>query len=121
MSAGCTYTINFRAVSISAVQDVCAAYAGASMAIKIVSVTLGQITQTSVEERAISIKRLPATVTAGSSGSAMTPTPDTDADPASTFTAQLLIGAEGEAARRDATSTRNPGPCRTGNRDHPLL
>ena len=53
MSAGRTYTINFRAVSVSAVQDLCCAYAGASMGIEVVSVTLGQITQTSVEECAI--------------------------------------------------------------------
>jgi hypothetical protein len=89
MTAQRTYTINFRAVSISAVQDLCAAYAGASMGIEVVSITLGQITQTSVEECQISIKRLPATVTAGTGGSAMTPTPDTDTDSAATFTARI--------------------------------
>jgi hypothetical protein len=89
MSSGRTYTINFRAVSISAVQDLCCAYAGASMGIEVVSITLGQVTQTSVEECAISIKRLPATVTTGSGGGAMTPTPDADTDAAATFTARI--------------------------------
>ena len=89
MSAGRTYTINFRAVSISAVQDLCAAYAGASMGIEVVSITLGQVTQTAVEECAISIKRLTAAVSAGSGGSAFTPTLDTDTDAAATFTARI--------------------------------
>jgi hypothetical protein len=89
MASGRTYTINFRGVSISAVQDLCAAYAGASMGIEIVSLTLGQITQTSVEELQISIKRLPATVTNGSGGSSMTPTPDVDTDAAATFTSRI--------------------------------
>src|ERR1700751_5960134 len=89
MSSARTYTVNFRAVSISAVQDLCCAYAGASMGIEVVSITIGQITQPSVEECAISVKRLPATVTTGSGGSAMTPTPDVDTDAAATFTARI--------------------------------
>lgn len=89
MSAGRTYNVIFRNVGISATQDLCAAYAGASMAIEVVSVTLGQITQTSVEILQISIKRLTATVSAGSGGSAFTPSLDTDTDHSATFTARI--------------------------------
>jgi hypothetical protein len=89
MASQRTYTIPFRAVSVSAVQDLCAAYAGASMGIEVVSITLGQITQTSVEECQISVKRLPATVTSGSVGTAATPVPDADTDSAATFTARV--------------------------------
>jgi hypothetical protein len=89
MAGGRTYTIQFRGVSVSAVQDLCAAYAGASMAIEVVSMTLGQITQTSVEECQISIKRLPATVSTGSGGSSATPQVDGDSDASATFTARV--------------------------------
>jgi hypothetical protein len=89
MSVGRTYTIPFRGVSVSAVQDLCAAYAGASMALEVVSVTLGQVTQTSSELLRVAIKRLPATVTAGSVGTAPTPVPDTGTDAAATFTARV--------------------------------
>lgn len=89
MSAGRTYTILFRSVSVSAAQDLCAAYAGASMAIEVVSLTLAQLTNTSVEILPVSIKLLPATVTAGSGGGAFTPEVDTDTDAAATFTARI--------------------------------
>jgi len=89
MSAGRTYTINFRGVSVAAVQDLCAAYCGASMAIELVSITIGQITQTAVEILQISIEHLPATVTPGSGGSAFTPIRDTPTDAANTFTARI--------------------------------
>jgi hypothetical protein len=89
MSAGRTYNIVFRGVSVSATQDLCAAYAGASMAVEVVSITLGQITQTSVENLQLSVKRLTATVTNGSVGSSFTPTLDTDTDAAATFTARI--------------------------------
>jgi hypothetical protein len=89
MSAGRTYNIIFRAVGVTAVQDLCAAYAGASMALEVVSITLGQITQTSVENLQISVKRLTATVTPGSSGNSFTPSLDTDTDAAATFTARI--------------------------------
>ncbi len=89
MSAGRTYNVIFRNVSVTAVQDLCAAYAGASMAIEVVSITLGQITQTSVENLQISVKRLTATVTSGSVGSSFTPSLDTDTDAAATFTARI--------------------------------
>src|SRR3954469_1266244 len=89
MSAGRTYNVVFRGVSVSAAQDLCSAYAGASMALEVISVTLGQITQTSVENLQLSVKRLTATVTAGSVGNAFTPSLDTDTDSAATFTARI--------------------------------
>lgn len=89
MSSGRTYNIIFRGVAVTAVQDLCAAYCGATMAIEIVSVTLGQITQTAVENLQISIVHLPATVTAGSVGNSFTPTKDNPTDAAATFTARI--------------------------------
>jgi hypothetical protein len=89
MSAGRTYNIVFRGVSVSAAQDLCTATATSGMALEVVSVTLGQISLTTVEALPISIKRLSATVTAGSSGSSFTPTKDTPTDPAATFTARI--------------------------------
>ncbi len=49
MSAGRTYNVVFRGVSVSGAQDLCAAYAGASMALEVISITLGQVTLTTVE------------------------------------------------------------------------
>jgi len=89
MSAGRTYNVVFRGVSVSAAQDLCSAYAGASMALEVISVTLGQVTASTVEALALSVKRLTATVSAGSAGSAFTPNLDTDTDAAATFTARI--------------------------------
>ncbi len=89
MSAGRTYNILFRAVSVSAAQDLCSAYAGASMALEVISITLGQTSLTTVESLPISVKRLPATVTAGSVGNSFTPSKDTGTDSAATFTARI--------------------------------
>lgn len=89
MASERTYNITFRGVSVSAAQDLCAAYAGASMAIEVVSIVLGQITQTTVENLAISLKHIAATVTAGSGGSSFTPVPDNPTDAGSTFTARI--------------------------------
>ncbi|HEV2100664.1 MAG TPA: hypothetical protein VGR45_17295 [Stellaceae bacterium] len=89
MASQRTYTIPFRGVSVSAVQDLCAAYCGASMAIEIVSITIGQITQTTVENLNISIKHLPAAVSAGSGGGSVTPVADNPTDAAATFTARI--------------------------------
>ena len=89
MASERTYNITFRGVSVSAVQDLCAAYAGANMAIEIVSIALGQITQTNVENLQISIKHIAATVTAGSGGNSFTPVADNPTDAAATFTARI--------------------------------
>jgi len=64
------YTMQFNNVAVTAVQDLLAIYPGASMAIKIHEVIVGQITATVLGNLRISLKRLPATVTSGSGGSA---------------------------------------------------
>ena len=89
MSAGRTYTITFRAVSVTAVQDLCAAYAGASMALEVVSLTLFESNSTTAELLEISVKRLTTTVTPGTVGNAFTPARDTPTDAAATFTARI--------------------------------
>jgi len=86
MTAQRTYTCQFRNITVSNVQDLLGMYAGASMAIELVSVQIGQITQTNVEALQISIKRLPTTVTTGTGGTSVTPAPSTDSDAAATFT-----------------------------------
>jgi hypothetical protein len=68
------YTVNFAGVSVSAVQDLITIFTGAK-AIEVHSVVIGQITATSVGNLAVSMKRLPATVTPGSGGSTPTPLP----------------------------------------------
>lgn len=83
------YNIPFFQVSVTAVQDLFAAYAGANMALEIISITLGQIGQTSAELLEVSLNLLPATVTAGSGGTAPTPNPDASTNQASTFTARV--------------------------------
>lgn len=87
--SGRTYNITFRGVSVAAAQDLLSAYCGASMAIELVYVTLGQITQNNVEILPISVELVPATVTAGSGGNAFTPVPDAPTDVAATFTARI--------------------------------
>jgi hypothetical protein len=80
------YTVQFAGVSVSAVQDLLTIFTGAR-AIKVHSVILGQITATAVGNLPISIKRLAATVTPGSGGTAPTPVPVSLNDAAATVTA----------------------------------
>lgn len=82
------FTVRFANVSVAAVQDLIAIYCGASMAIELHGIVLGQISQTSVEELQISIKRLPATVTAGSGGSAPSVRKASNGSAAATVTAR---------------------------------
>jgi hypothetical protein len=89
MSAQRTYTISFRQVNVTAVQDLCAAYAGANMAIEVVSLILGETGSTTAELLEVSVKYVPTTVTPGTIGSAFTPTRDTPTDAAATFTARI--------------------------------
>lgn len=83
------YTVKFANVSVSAVQDLIAAYCGASMAVELHGIVIGQITGTTVQELQISVKRLPATVTTGSGGSAPTPQKISRGDAAATFTSRV--------------------------------
>ena len=67
------YSVQFNNVSVSALQDLIAVYCGANMAIELHGLDIGQITGTTVQNLRISLKRLAATVTAGTGGSAPTP------------------------------------------------
>jgi hypothetical protein len=87
MSAVRTYNLTFRGVTVSAAQDLLAAYCGANMAIEIVGYKVSPANPT-IEIRAVSIKHLPATVTTGSGGTSITPQKDTPTDAAATFTAR---------------------------------
>lgn len=71
-ASGRIYTISFSGVTLSAVQDLIMVKAGASNPIALQSVTIGQVTGTSVANQRIRIQMLPATVTNGSGGSAAT-------------------------------------------------
>jgi hypothetical protein len=82
------YSVQFNNVGISAVQDLLALYCGASMACELGGIVIGQVSGTSVQNLKISVKRLPATVTAGSGGSAVTPQKISRGDVAATATAR---------------------------------
>lgn len=84
-----TYTVSFAGVSVSAIQDLIAVYAGASMAFELHSITIGQITATSVGNLRLSVQRIPATVTAGSGGTSTTPRRGLPGDSAPTVTARI--------------------------------
>ena len=86
MSRTRAYSISFANVSVSAVQDLIALYSGSSMACELHGLVIGQITGTSVANLNISVKRLPATVTAGSGGSTPTPQKINRGDVAATAT-----------------------------------
>jgi hypothetical protein len=81
------YSIEFANVSVSAVQDLLTVFCGTSKAVKLHSIVLGQTTGTSVQNLNISLKRLPATVTPGSGGTAPVPQPVNPGDAAPTITA----------------------------------
>lgn len=83
------YTISFEAVAVTAVQDLIAVYAGASMPFEVHAIQLGQITATVVGNLNLSLKRLPATVTAGSGGGAGTLVAASPSDAAATVTARI--------------------------------
>jgi hypothetical protein len=80
------YTMTFANVSVSAVQDLLAIYAGSSGAAEIHEYVIGQVTATTVGNLRHSLKRLPATVTAGSGGSSGTLNKSRSGDAAATVT-----------------------------------
>jgi hypothetical protein len=84
---GRIYSVSFKGVSVSAVQDLFGIYAGAK-AFKVHSISLGQVTATAVGNLKLSLNRLPATVTAGSGGTTPSPEPLSPNDTAATITAQ---------------------------------
>jgi hypothetical protein len=86
---GRLYTISIADVAVTAAQDLINITATSGMAFKLWRVELGQKTLTSWEAKGIIIKRFPATVTAGSGGSAATPRPVNGGDAAATITARI--------------------------------
>jgi hypothetical protein len=81
------YSVQFNNVSVSAAQDLISVFSGASMAFEVHSLQIGQITATAIGNLRISLKRLPATVTAGSGGTTPTPQKLNFGDSAATVTA----------------------------------
>lgn len=82
------YSIQFNNVSVSAVQDLFSVLSTANMAFKLCEFQLSADASTTVAELRLSIKRLPATVTVGSGGSAVTPQPMDAKEGAATVTAR---------------------------------
>lgn len=74
----------------TSVADILNITATASMAFKVRRISGGQNTITTTESKAIVVKRMPATVTAGSGGSAVTITKENNGDAAPTITARSL-------------------------------
>lgn len=68
-------------------QDVLGIYAGSAKALEIHEIRLGQTTITTAAQLRVTLRRLPASVTAGSGGSTPTPVPQNKNDTAASFTA----------------------------------
>jgi len=85
---GRMYSVNFASVSVSAAQDLINITATSGMAFKIHRIEIGQTTLTSWAALPIKLIRLPATVTPGSGGSAVTPSKMNNGDAAATVTAR---------------------------------
>ncbi len=83
---GRIYTMAFQNVTLSAVQDALAVYAGSSKIFAVLSVNLGQITGTTVANLRVRLRYLPSTVTSGSGGGAGTLKPFVPGDAAATIT-----------------------------------
>lgn len=84
---GRVYNVGFHNVSVTAVQDLIAVYAGSTKAFKVHAVSLGQVTATAVGNLAISLRRLTSTVTVGSGGTTPSLLPVGPNDTAATVTA----------------------------------
>jgi hypothetical protein len=87
--AGRLYTISFADVAVSATQDLINITATANMAFKLWRIELGQKTLTTWEAKGILVKRFPASVTAGSGGSAGNVRKMNNGDAAATVTARI--------------------------------
>jgi hypothetical protein len=93
------YTVQFNAVTATAVQDLFNISATSGMAFKLHQLELGSDNQTAVGEVRVSIKRLTATVTNGTGGSSATMIPLLSTDSAATIT-----GRTNDATTRASTS-----------------
>lgn len=86
---GRLYAVTVDAVAVSAAQDIINLTATSGMAFKVRSIFCGQKTLTTAEMKQVRCTRFPATVSAGSGGSAATPRPLRNGDPAATVTARI--------------------------------
>jgi hypothetical protein len=86
--SGRLYQLGFSNVTVSAVQDLFLLLAGASKIVAIQSVSLGQVTNTAVQNLRVRGRYLPTTVTNGSGGSAGTIGRTNPSDAAATATAR---------------------------------
>lgn len=83
------YAVTFDNVAATAVQDLISVTATANMAIRIHEAAVGQIDLTTVSSLRVALRRLPATVTAGTGGNAFTPVKLQNGDAAATATARI--------------------------------
>jgi hypothetical protein len=81
------YTVSSQNVSVSAAQDIIALYSTSGGAFEVHEFVIGQITATTVGNLRLRVRRLPATVTAGSGGTTPTPSKSRSGDAAATITA----------------------------------
>lgn len=98
-----TYSAVFQNIGVTAVQDLLALYAGASMGMELHGLTLGQVTGITQQNLNVSVTRVPATVTSGSVGAAVTPRRSNPNDVAATVTAR----------RNDTTRATSSGTIET--------
>jgi hypothetical protein len=84
-----TYTMSFSNVSVSAAQDLMCLYSGTGGAFEVHEAVFGQITATTVGNLRFHVGRLPATVTAGSGGSAGVINKNRSGDGAATVTGRI--------------------------------
>lgn len=103
MARGRVYSIQFNNVAVAAVQDLIALYCGASMACELHGLVIGQISGTTVANLRLSVKRLPATVTAGSGGNTATPRKAMSGDGAAVATARINDTTQATTSGTSAT------------------
>jgi hypothetical protein len=83
---GRVYSAEFNAVSVSAVQDLFLIQSTSGMAFRLLEIIVGQVTVTTVEELRVSFKRFSGAYTAGTGGTAFTPSKHNFGDSAATVT-----------------------------------
>jgi hypothetical protein len=67
------FTVTVKNIAVTAAQDILAIYVGTTKKVQLLAVEIAATGQTTVGNYPISIRYLPATVTAGSAGAAVTP------------------------------------------------
>lgn len=82
------FTIVCENVSVSAVQDILAAYAASTKKLQLIAVEIAANGQTTVGNYALRLRYLPATVTSGSGGGSVTPRNVNPSGAAASFTAR---------------------------------